>query len=646
MAVEPTATSGNIAFFNDWPQTLSVQAQNANMWKGYEFPSLTIEPSSMGPTEKRIVWSDGSLISGQSWFRLDFKGSWLKINIGSLQYETKLAGYAGPGGEFSCILAPRWGAVADYSFFFVSGHAKLRGILESALEANIDCVLSAIGQNPWIVDLGFDSSLTLKSLKIPKRRVQYAAIAKTKEEVPTWRANVVMTFSGTIDYSLKLVGKEVLGKDVPIEDFWVFLQFSLKLDEHFKPTITLEKIQVSVAVAKLGTPLPTCHQIGGFINDKYNDYVRKAVNDALKGYFKQAASFQSDQSKTTEQIEELLTRSEPSDVVRPREASAWGSDHATWMSTPTVQNKKLSQLKLPGTHDSAAYEFELVLSEVDGPDIKFLWDLRSENAPRNHNPHNKPYFLGNAAYQYVMEEVYRVAQAHHSSKSIKQQLNDGIRSLDIRIYYDHAKKDFYTAHTLRGPSLITVLQDISSYIKEHPSAAELIFVELSHPNFNDQERANQLADLVRKTIGEAHICLPASPGENKNFNFQTLKDKLLSQLTGGTTKAIFVNPESYVCPHSILNVAAETFWRSPTGLASHWFTKEPGLEEILGNILADATDPDHPRLLLQDMARDANGKVGSILKAQPEVSRFVMDWYSEPVGYNAVGVVVGANFNA
>ena len=56
-------------------------------------------------------------------------------------------------------------------------------------------------------------------------------------------------------------------------------------------------------------------------------------------------------------------------------------NYTTWMSTDTIQNLTLGNLKLPGTHDSATFSLTDTMSQVSYDDISFLFALNPGSAP-------------------------------------------------------------------------------------------------------------------------------------------------------------------------------------------------------------------------------------------------------------------------
>jgi hypothetical protein len=96
-----------------------------------------------------------------------------------------------------------------------------------------------------------------------------------------------------------------------------------------------------------------------------------------------------------------------------------------------------------------------------------------------------------------------LATATHSD--IVQQLDDGIRCLDLRVYYNHADPDnpFYTYHGLVGVPIAPILSAVAHFITDVAPVGEIIVLSMSNywddntPNHDfNNDQLNQLSELV------------------------------------------------------------------------------------------------------------------------------------------------------
>lgn len=133
-------------------------------------------------------------------------------------------------------------------------------------------------------------------------------------------------------------------------------------------------------------------------------------------------------------------------------------DTKQWMKQLSgyIYERSIGQVYLPGSHDSATYKLEHKFGKNQ--------DMTSKlNALR---------FIG-VGYA-VTTIAYKWSQAQN--RSIAQQLEDGVRYLDLRVIYRDSKKQFYTVHGLYGPSLDDVLGQIVRFLSQNPT--EIIVIQV------------------------------------------------------------------------------------------------------------------------------------------------------------------------
>jgi hypothetical protein len=130
-----------------------------------------------------------------------------------------------------------------------------------------------------------------------------------------------------------------------------------------------------------------------------------------------------------------------------------------WMLlTPSLMDKTLRDITLPGTHDSGAYWLN---TDERGPDfIDWSYDLG---------------IFGDFSWDSLENEVgYDLTRTQ--TQTLLEQLNDGIRYFDLRV--THRGSSFYTYHGLLGRPLVELLADIRAFMEQ--SERELVVVNASH----------------------------------------------------------------------------------------------------------------------------------------------------------------------
>ena len=205
---------------------------------------------------------------------------------------------------------------------------------------------------------------------------------------------------------------------------------------------------------------------------------------------------------------------------------------ANWMANPAIQAKKVGQLVLPGTHDSGTFSLSLELSQMEYENIKFLWKLSPDQAPKA-LPDGSTIYVGPEMYGFVFRLVKETAQAH--DRSIIKQLNEGIRYFDFRVYWDTFFKDIYFHHGLRGAPLSQAFNDVAEFISQ--GGHELIFLEVSHTNFSEQTSgAAALVAKLDQHVGRQNIYVTDS--------LDALGRTTLSAITGRGSRVIVLNTSS------------------------------------------------------------------------------------------------------
>ncbi|RBQ78518.1 hypothetical protein FVER14953_07708 [Fusarium verticillioides] len=285
-------------------------------------------------------------------------------------------------------------------------------------------------------------------------------------------------------------------------------------------------------------------------------------------------------------------------------------NHAEWMSIPEIQSKPLGQLKIPGTHNSAAYN------------ALHSWLDDTENI-----------YIGQQAYDDLIDHITLLSQAHDISKTLKRQLEDGIRFLDLRIYRED-DGEYYNQHFLRGPKLDELLDQIGQFLEKHSSSAEFIIVELAQC-YSLREHVTEVANKVNSRLAR-WLYMPSDAKTHLGrYDFQTLHDKPLSSITKGKPKVLFVSREgACTFPHSVLNVVDDSLEKPGNGspLLPKWFTKVPSNGEEVAHILLNTFDPDARIKNLRHRAYERNAEVSQVLGQKDTPWRYMMDWYTDCKG--------------
>jgi len=160
-----------------------------------------------------------------------------------------------------------------------------------------------------------------------------------------------------------------------------------------------------------------------------------------------------------------------------------------------LKDKPLNKIALPGSHDSGTHN-------LDGTWTNSVSDAF---APDTDDTKRGLSFLGPGYDKWAKAQ----------ERTIYQQLEDGIRYLDIRVCVDKSGT-MKTCHGLYGVSLTTVINDIVKFVNKYPKEPILIdfnhFYDWSEKIANGKEneagyqgirqsKLNELAGMIERTIG-------------------------------------------------------------------------------------------------------------------------------------------------
>jgi hypothetical protein len=213
-------------------------------------------------------------------------------------------------------------------------------------------------------------------------------------------------------------------------------------------------------------------------------------------------------------------------------------DPMNWMSQiPSLQNTQLWNICLPTSHDAGTYGLTTTLTTDLNPDEQNIVDFLNGVAEVLTNLTNKFPALGDYIPQpvtWVFETVISYLQGilRTTYNTVGQQLADGIRCLDLRIY--QAPAGYFTYHTLVASPLAEVLSDLSNFLQT--AAAEIVYVTLGH--FRNVSPKSDLYNEVASAVGD-YVYVPESGYGNNPF-FQTYEQIVTQGSTSPRSRAIVV----------------------------------------------------------------------------------------------------------
>jgi hypothetical protein len=288
-------------------------------------------------------------------------------------------------------------------------------------------------------------------------------------------------------------------------------------------------------------------QLNDLIKDKINEVIHQQINGVVR-------------EEINGVVHEKTPKINLKDYWKPMASYACAEDRldlldSPWMSQPDIQKKLLRDLHLPGTHDSGALHLVNGLAQTEhavGGGIKygeigFLWRLQPDEAPLNggwpipdKGDDHSAIFVGKALYEHIVGQVVR-GTAEAGNMHFTLQLESGNRWFDLRVYLD-TDENFYMQHALRGMLFTDVLKQVRSFIDAHPGAKELVFLDLSHANF-DNTAAARVSQLVKDILSPNNIIHFGNDSGPDKFDFKSLADKTVESLVGEQTKVMILKTD-------------------------------------------------------------------------------------------------------
>ncbi len=625
-------TSAQVQVLNDGPRNISINATSRYLKNDLATP-LVVAAGVSKPDPPAAIQADES--PNQSSIELQWLNNTVGVNLGRIGFVTGVYMKSSSGGQSEVICAPTDpGDVNGWDFFFwiLASQGNLQSIITSVIHANLAALINFIkSQNIKLNVKGVD--LKVWDVIINKLECTYAAVSKQGKRTP-WTANIVLKYSGRITGSFGLPFK------VGLSSLQVMLSVSIDTsDKNQKGKIEVTRLQCAVdEIDGISFDGPLSYYLPGVVNTNKNGDIVSALNDKIRAWIPSGVDLG------------VLEKYNLEEYTKPATSTA---DHRSWMSNARIQAKTLSQLKIPGTHDSAAYAPELFLSTVLY-DFAFLKNVYPDSAPANHDFKSQSYHIGQRAYAWLMEQISFIGQTHDSSKTIQKQLEDGVRFFDLRVYYDTRVGDYYFHHGLRCPSLSAVLDQIKNFLSADGKATEFAIFQISHNGgtFDEPDKAThaaKVAQMVKDKLSQ-WLWVPVGAAPDRQFDFQTLSSLTLSAITAGSSKVLWIDPDDCKYPHSILNVNGETVYPSKqgfspgSGLYGHSLTMTPATNECAGSILLNCYNADKKNIkILQRASRKLNSTARKVLQEQPHLNMIAMDWYSEADVELPIDVIINAN---
>ena len=204
-------------------------------------------------------------------------------------------------------------------------------------------------------------------------------------------------------------------------------------------------------------------------------------------------------------------------------------ERSRWMEENTeIHKKKLRNICLPASHDSGTYSLTNTWTPALSEELALAMNtLNSIAASIEAIPGIGAYIPNPAEWliDAVTPTVKKLAKA--TGRSIAQQLRDGIRGLDFRVYYNASDKQYYIWHTLMGSNMKDVLQDVADFLAS--TAGEILYITFGHyQEFSDAQVADFL-QFVKDRLGMYAYKVKTNGNIIVNNPFERTYDEILTQ---------------------------------------------------------------------------------------------------------------------
>ncbi|HEY0074043.1 MAG TPA: phosphatidylinositol-specific phospholipase C domain-containing protein [Abditibacteriaceae bacterium] len=220
------------------------------------------------------------------------------------------------------------------------------------------------------------------------------------------------------------------------------------------------------------------------------------------------------------------------------------SGYRTWMAdNKGIHSRKLKQICLPASHDSGTYNLSDTLTTNPSPELANIVNEGKRIADQIEALPGSGLLIPNPAQwatTQIISAIKKISQA--TSRTIADQLNGGIRCLDLRIFYNKEDQQFYTYHGLRGSPMKEILQDIRSFLAS--TKGEIVYVTMGHWQDFSQDQDKAFADLVKAQLGEYAYMRQGDTDNYTNNPFEQTYEQIISQSGKKRSTVILVNDRS------------------------------------------------------------------------------------------------------
>jgi hypothetical protein len=161
---------------------------------------------------------------------------------------------------------------------------------------------------------------------------------------------------------------------------------------------------------------------------------------------------------------------------------------SSWMSEleEHIVDKPLVRVGIPGTHDSGTHQFDEEMGAAPDSDLtSTIQDKLGDG------------LLGTVTDIILGNIFSRLCQCQ--DKSIQEQLEAGIRYLDLRVAYHEESGKYYTCHGVYCVNVKDLINDLNEFLTANPK--EIVILDFNHL-FSMEEHHAEMVDDMLATLGD------------------------------------------------------------------------------------------------------------------------------------------------
>jgi hypothetical protein len=172
---------------------------------------------------------------------------------------------------------------------------------------------------------------------------------------------------------------------------------------------------------------------------------------------------------------------------------------SSWMGTmaKSIQHKMLCRVGLPGTHDSGTFQFKESLGASPDSDLTMSIQDKLEGGSDG-GRRGLLGSIGSVINDHILSKVFSsLCKTQH--KSIREQLDGGIRYLDLRIVRHAESGKFYTCHGVYCVDMDDVIREVNDFL--NTNKREIVLLDINHL-FKMDGHDKELIDPMLKVLGD------------------------------------------------------------------------------------------------------------------------------------------------